>query len=445
MTCPSCAITAACCGWALLAGLLGAPAQAQTPAQPQALAPEAVGLSAQRLQRVDDFIARQQAEGKLAGAVTVVARRGQLVSMKAHGFADLATRRVMRADDIFQIQSMSKPVGVVALLMLLEEGRFLLSDPVARFLPEFANMTVAVAQADAPGGFVLVPARRAITLYDLLTHRAGFAGLPVTNSPADVLMRQARQQLPADGDYTLAASVQNLAGTPLDSQPGSGFKYGPAGEVIGRLVEVVAGQPLADFLHQRIFQPLGMVDTGFGVPPDQRARVVTAYARSADQRLVALPPDALAPRFHSTGGNLFSTPADYLRFCQMLLDGGAVLARPVGGGGGVGDGRGAPAGQRLLSRKSVELMTARHVDALPQVFMAGQQFGLGLAVRTAGGESGLLGSAGAYGWSGGYNTYFRIDPQEQLILMLFAQQAFRPPDVELQYGFHNTVMQAIID
>ena len=443
MTFPLCAMAVVWFGAALLAGLLGAPAQAQS----QASAPDAVGLSAQRLQRVDDFIARQQAEGKLAGAVTVVARRGQLVSMKAHGFADLASQRVMRPDDIFQIQSMSKPVGVVALLMLLEEGRFLLSDPVARFLPEFADMKVAVAQADAPGGFVLVPARRAITIHDLLTHRAGFAGLPVSNSPADVLMRRARQQLPADGDYTLAASVQNLAGTPLDSQPGSGFKYGPAGEVIGRLVEVVAGQPLADFLHQRIFQPLGMVDTGFGVPPDQRARVVTAYARSADQRLVALPPYALAPRFHSTGGNLFSTPADYLRFCQMLLDGGAVLARPVGGGGGggVGDGRGAPAGQRLLSRKSVELMTARHVDALPQVFMAGQQFGLGLAVRTAGGESGLLGSAGAYGWSGGYNTYFRIDPQEQLILMLFAQQAFRPPDMELQYGFHNTVMQAIID
>ena len=437
MTFTSCAVAAAWVGGALLAGLLGAPAQAQ----PQASAPEAVGMSAQRLQRVDDFIAHQQAEGKLSGAVTVVARRGQLVSMKAHGFADLATQRVMRPDDIFQIQSMSKPVGVVALLMLLEEGRFLLSDPVARFLPEFADMKVAVAQADAPGGFVLVPARRAITLHDLLTHRAGFAGLPAGNSPADVLMRRARQQLPADGDYTLAASVQNLAGTPLDSQPGSGFKYGPAGEVIGRLVEVMAGQPLADFLHQRIFRPLGMVDTGFSVPPAQRGRVVTAYARSADQGLVALPPYPLAPRLHSTGGNLFSTPTDYLRFCQMLLDGGVVTVPPAGGGSG-----GSRAtGPRLLSRKSVELMTARHVDALPQVFMAGQHFGLGVAVRAAGGESGLLGSPGAYGWSGGYNTYFRIDPQEQLILMLFAQQAFRPPDMELQYGFHNTVMQAISD
>ena len=437
MTFTSCAVAAVWVGGALLAGLLGASAQAQ----PQASAPEAVGMSAQRLQRVDDFIAHQLAEGKLAGAVTVVARRGQLVSMKAHGFADLATQRVMRPDDIFQIQSMSKPVGVVALLMLLEEGRFLLSDPVARFLPEFADMKVAVTQADAPGGFALVPARRAITIHDLLTHRAGFAGLPVSNSPADVLMRRARQQLPADSDYTLAASVQNLAGTPLDSQPGSGFKYGPAGEVIGRLVEVVAGQPLADFLHQRIFQPLGMVDTGFGVPPAQRGRVVTAYARSADGGLVALSPYPLAARLHSTGGNLFSTPTDYLRFCQLLLDGGAVVARPAGDSSGGG----RATGPRLLSRKSVELMTARHVDALPQVFMAGQQFGLGVAVRAAGGESGLLGSPGAYGWSGGYNTYFRIDPQEQLILMLFAQQAFRPPDMELQYGFHNTVMQAISD
>ena len=333
--------------------------------------------------------------------------------------------------------------------MLLEEGRFLLSDRVARFPPEFADMKMAVAQVDAPGGFVLVPTRRAITLHDLLTHRAGFAGLPASHSPADLLMRRARQQLPADSDYTLAASVQNLPGTPLGSQPGSAFKYGPVGEVIGWLVEVVADQPLAGFLHQRIVQPLGRVDTGFSVPPTQRGRVVTAYARSADQSLVALPPYPLAPRLHSTSGNLFSTPTDYLRFCQLLLDGGAVVAPPAGGGSGGCSGGGSggrrTTGPRLLSRKSVELMTARHVDALPQGFMAGQQFGLGVAVRAAGGESGLLGSPGAYGWSGGYNTYFRIDPQEQLILMLFAQQAFRPPDMELQYGFHNTVMQAISD
>ena len=414
-----------------LALLLAAPALAQS----RATEPEAAGMSAERLQRVDAFLARQQAQGKLAGAVTVVARRGQIVQFKAHGLADLETQRAMRPDAIFQIQSMSKPIATVAVLMLLEEGRFLLSDPVANFLPEFREMKVAVATAAAPTaapadaseGYVLVPAQRGITILDLLTHRAGFAGVPPSNSPAENLLRKARQTLPANGDFTLAQSVQNLASVALESQPGSVFKYGPSAEVLGRLVEVVSGRPIAEFLHDRIFQPLGMTDTSFVVPVDKHARVVSAYARSAEKKLVKVRQFSLAPRFHSTGGNLFSTPADYLRFCQMLLGGGELD------------------GQRLLSRKTVALMTARHVDALPLPFMAGQHFGLGVAVRNATGESGLIGSAGAYGWSGGFNTYFRIDPQEELILMLFAQQVFMPPDLELQYGFHNTVMQAIID
>ena len=403
--------------------MLDAPALAQL----QPARPEAGGMSAERLQRVDAFLVRQQAEGKLAGAVTVVARRGQFVHFKAHGLADLETHRAMRPDAIFQIQSMSKPIASVAVLMLLEEGRFLLSDPVANFLPEFRDMKVALAKPDAPDGHVLVPTQRGITILDLLTHRAGFAGVPPSNSAAENLLRKARQALPANGDFTLAQSVQSLASVPLESQPGSVFKYGPSAEVLGRLVEVVSGRPIADFLHDRIFQPLGMTDTSFVVPPEKHSRVVSAYARSAEKSLVKVRQFALAPRFHSTGGNLFSTPADYLRFCQMLLGGGELD------------------GQRLLGRKTVELMTARQVDALPLAFMAGQHFGLGVAVRNATGESGLIGSAGAYGWSGGFNTYFRIDPQEKLILMLFAQQVFMPPDLELQYGFHNTVMQAIID
>ena len=403
--------------------MLDAPALAQL----QPARPEAGGMSAERLQRVDAFLVRQQAEGKLAGAVTVVARRGQIVHFKAHGLADLETQRAMRPDAIFQIQSMSKPIASVAVLMLLEEGRFLLSDPVANFLPEFRDMKVALAKPDAPDGHVLVPTQRSITILDLLTHRAGFAGVPPSNSAAENLLRKARQALPANGDFTLAQSVQSLASVPLESQPGSVFKYGPSAEVLGRLVEVVSGRPIADFLHDRIFQPLGMTDTSFVVPPEKHSRVVSAYARSAEKSLVKVRQFALAPRFHSTGGNLFSTPADYLRFCQMLLGGGELD------------------GQRLLGRKTVELMTARQVDALPLAFMAGQHFGLGVAVRNATGESGLIGSAGAYGWSGGFNTYFRIDPQEKLILMLFAQQVFMPPDLELQYGFHNTVMQAIID
>jgi len=408
---------------AVLAMLTGLPAAAQMPTA----RPEAVGMSSERLLRVDAWVARMQAEGKLAGAVTAVARRGQIVSLKAHGLADIETQRAMRFDDIFQIQSMSKPIAVVAVLMLLEEGRFLLSDPVAKFLPEFRGMLVAVAKADAPDGFVLVPAQRGITIHDLLTHRAGFTGLPSSNTPAEALRRKAMQALPANFDFSLEQYVQNLAASPLESQPGSVFKYGPSADVLGRLVEVVSGRSIAAFLSERIFQPLAMADTSFMVPADKHARVVSAYARSADKGLVKLQPYSLAPRFQSTSGNLFSTAADYLRFCQMLLNGGEL------------DGR------RLLSRKSVELMTARHLEAFPMAFMAGQHVGLGVAVRTASGESGLIGSAGAYGWSGGYNTYFRIDPQEKLILIFMPQQQFVPPDLELQSGFHNTAMQALND
>ncbi len=389
--------------------------------------PEEVGISTERLNRIDGFLVRLQAEGKLTGAVTVVARRGRLVSLAAHGFADLEAKRPMRTDDIFQIQSMTKPIATVAALMLLEEGRFLLSDPVEKFLPEFHDMKVAVARAEAPEGYVLVPAERRVTIHDLLTHRAGFSGLPPGNSPVVALRRKAVQSLPPNENFTLEEYIKNLAASPLESQPGTTFKYGPATDVLGRLIEVVSGRPLDDFLRDRIFEPLGMVDTSFSVPVEKRARVAPAYQRSPTKGLVKLPPDSLAPRFISAGGNLFSTASDYLRFCQMLLNGGEL------------DGR------RLLSRKSVELMTARHVDVIPLPFLPGQYFGLGVAVQKADGDSGLLSSPGTFGWSGGYNTYFRIDPKEKLILIFLTQQAFSPTNLELQYGFQNTVMQAIAD
>ncbi len=396
-------------------------------AQPVPTKPELVGISSVRLKRVDAFMGRLQAEGKLAGAVTLVARRGQLVSLKAHGFADIENKRPMRTDDIFQIQSMTKPIASVMVLMLLEEGRFLLSDPVAKFLPEFGNMKVAVVKSDAPDGYVLVPAERNITIHDLLTHRAGFTGLPPSNSPAEILRRKAAQSLPKNGDFTLEEYTENLAASPLEAQPGATFKYGPSTVVLGRLIEVITGQTLDKALQDRIFKPLRMIDTSFVVPLEKQQRVAPAYSLSAEKILVKLPPDPLSPRFFSAGGNLWSTAADYLRFCQMLLNGGELD------------------GQRLLSRKSVELMTERHVDKILLPFTPGQYFGLGVGVRKTDGDSGVLGSPGSFGWSGGYNTYFRIDPHEKLIVMLFTQLAFSPTNLELQSGFHNTAMQAIDD
>jgi CubicO group peptidase (beta-lactamase class C family) len=389
--------------------------------------PEEAGMSTERLKRIDQFVARLEAEGKLAGAVTVVARRGQVVSIEAHGLADIETKRPMRTDDIFHLQSMTKPIATVAVLMLLEEGRFLLSDPVEKYLPEFHDMKVAVARADAPEGYGLVPAERAITIHDLLTHRAGFTGVPPSGGPAEALRRKAVQALPADGNFTLEEAVKNLAASPLDAQPGTIFRYGPSAVVLGRLVEVVSGRTLEQFFQERIFEPLGMKDTFFSVPESKRARVVPAYTTTPDKGLVKLPPDPRTTRFFSGGGNLYSTPADFLRFCQMLLNGGEFD------------------GHRLLGRKAVELMTTKTVETMTIPFMRGQYFGLGVAVQKADGESGLLGSPGTYGWSGSYNTYLRIDPHEQLILLFFTQQAFSPASLELQYGFQNSVMQAIVD
>ncbi len=272
--------------------LLSMTALAPSPALAQTapVKPEDVGMSSERLQRVDSLMARLQAQGRLAGAVTVVARRGRLVSSRAHGFADLETKRPMRTDDIFQIQSMTKPIATVMVLMLLEEGRFLLGDPVAKFLPEFADMKIAVGRPDAAGGHVLVPPKRAITILDLLTHRAGFTGLPARGSPAAALRAQAVKSLPPNGDFTLEAYVKHLASSPLDAEPGTEFRYGPSTIVLGRLIEVVTGQSLADALRDRIFVPLGMVDTSFVVPESQRDRVARPYARTPVHGLASCPP-----------------------------------------------------------------------------------------------------------------------------------------------------------
>ncbi len=394
--------------------------------------PEEVGLSAERLERVDEFIARLQREKKLAGAVTVIARHGKRVALKAHGFADVEAQRAMRVDDLFQLQSMTKPIATVAALQLVEQGRMQLTDPVARFLPEFAAMTVAVARADGSGDVDLVPASRPITILDLLTHRAGFAGgLPPGDSAADRLRRKAVETLPPASDLTVEHYVKHLAASPLDAQPGTVFRYGAATVVLGRVIEVVTGQTLDVALRERVLRPLGMTETFFTVPEAARARVAPPYALKPSQEqtqgLTRLPLDPMAPRFFSAGGNLFGTAMDYLRFCQMLLDGGEFQ------------------GTRVLSRKSVELMTATQVDPIPLRFLRGHAFGLGVAVQKAADETGLAGSPGTFGWSGGYNTYFRIDPVKKVIIMLFTQLEFSPFDLTLLHGFHDAAMRAVDD
>lgn len=341
--------------------------------------PETVGLASERLARIGPFVERLQSENKIAGAVTVVARRGQLVQFEAHGLADLESKRPMRADDIFALASMTKPIASAAVLMLVEEGRVLLSDPLEKFLPVFRDRKVAVAKTDAPGGYELVPAARSITIHDLLAHRSGFPGQPSDNRPAANLWRDGMRSLPADS--LLADYVDKLATLPLNAQPGAEWRYGASTTVLGRVIEVVSGKTLDVFLRERIFEPLGMIDTGFAVPAEKLGRLVPIYSRRGNGPLMKVASPSTSPRFLNASGGLFSTASDYVRFCQMLLNGGV---------------------------------------------------------------SGLLGSPGTYGWSGAYNTYFRIDPQENLILAIFQQQT-PANDQESTYGFQNLVMQALVE
>jgi len=406
-------------GIAFLGGCLMslAPAASTVPSIPAA----ELGMSGERLERLGAWVERMQSEGKISGAVTLVARRGQVVHHEVRGLSDLEGRRPMRGDDIFALASMTKPIASAGILMLVEEQKLLLSDPLEKFLPEFREPKVAVPKADAPNGHVQVPADRSITIHDLLTHSSGLA---TGVGPAGGRLREAMGTLSEDAG--LAERMKALATVPLVFQPGSAFLYGPSTDVLGRVIEVVSGQSLDVFLQERFFTPLGMKDTGFVVPAEKHSRVAVIYTSTSGSPLSRAQQRITGRWLHSAGGGLFSTAPDYLRFCQMLLNGGEFE------------------GRRLLSRKSIELMTARHVDAIPISFLRGQYFGLGVAVQEDDGKSGLLSSAGAYGWSGAYNTYFRIDPKEELILILMVQRT--PGNIlELQYGFHNLVMQALVE
>jgi CubicO group peptidase (beta-lactamase class C family) len=410
--------------WLMLLGFSAGVSAAQSVAPLPVASPEAVGMSSERLERLDAFVGDLIHRDRIAGAITAIARRGRLVHWKAQGMADIASHRAMRQDDIFAFASMTKPVTAAAVMLLVEEGRLRLSDPLEKFLPEFRAMKVAVPDPHAPEGYVLEPAKRSITIHDLLTHRSGFMGPPASRSPAAVLERKIAQGWPKNP--TLAQYAIGVAQAPLDNQPGAAWEYGASFAVLGRVIEVVSGQSFPEFLRQRLFEPLRMVDTGFVVPEQQRSRVVTRYEAKLGGGLEASAPSFGEGSFPSGSGGLFSTASDYLRFCQMLLNGGELD------------------GHRMLSRKSIELMASPHVAAIPLSFLPGQGYGLGVAVQQPGGEGGVLGSPGTYGWSGAYNTYFRIDPHEQLIVLLLVQLS-PANDLEIQYGFQNVAMQAIVD
>ena len=390
--------------------------------------PEEVGVSAERLQRLTQMIKRRIDAGDLAGAVTLVARRGKIVHLSAQGVSDVESKQPMTTANMFRIASMTKPVVGVAIMMLVEDGRLRLNDPVSRFIPEFRNMKVGVLQptsgraggtpAAAPS-FYTVPAQREITIKDLLTHTSGLGSGPMGDSDIAKVARK-------DGE-TLAQYIPRLGGTTLEFQPGTRWTYSPGAgfETLGRIVEIASGMPLDRFLRTRIFDPLGMKDITFWPTDAQWPRVATVYTRSPNGLTKAVMPNDTMSRnvyFRGSGG-LYSTAEDYIPLGIMLANGGELN------------------GKRLLSRKTVEMMTAAHVpDTLPGR-PAGEGYGLSVRVVTNHAARNTMLSDGTFGWTGAQGTHFFVDPKEQLTAVLMVQTS----NQEIIRDFEDLVEQTIVD
>jgi CubicO group peptidase (beta-lactamase class C family) len=399
-----------------------------------AVKPESVGLSSSRLERIATAVQRSIGSGRIAGAVTLVVRRGQTAWFRAQGMADREAGTPMRTDTLFRICSMTKPITSVAVMMLYEEGHFLLDDAVSRHLPEFKNQKVFVKPPS--GEPYTIPATREITIRDLLRHTSGLTyhwnpDIGARYRDANV----AHGVLPYDG--TIEDSVKRLAALPLLFNPGERFEYSLGVDVLGRLVEVVSGKTLDAFLRERLFVPLGMTDTHFYPPEEKRSRLATAYTWYPDKGLARFPdtpiaegsfvysadyPYAGARKLFAGGAGLVSSAGDYARFCQMMLDGGRAGGEP------------------LLSRKSVELMTHDQLGRISPDL----GFGLGFGVEGVKAPLSELGSAGQYDWGGFFYTAFRIDPQEQMIVV-FMGQLHPTGDLTLDGQVHALAYQAIVD
>jgi CubicO group peptidase (beta-lactamase class C family) len=393
---------------ALLFGALLWAAPALT-AQPLPVAlPEDVGMSASRLERLDDALQAYVDEGRLPGGVALVLRRGSVVYRNAFGHRDREAGDAMEVTDRFRIASQTKALVSVAIMMLQEEGRLLIGDPVGRYLPAYARTTVAVE--DEGGGYQVVEARRAVTLRDLLTHTAG---VDYGGGAAAAEWEEAGVQgwYFAHRSEPVRATVDRIAGLPFRRHPGEAFVYGYATDILGAVVEAVSGLSLDAFLRSRILEPLEMDATSFYVPPEARDELATVYNLRRGEALSRAPDGpgmqtqgeyVDGPRRSFSGGaGLVSTAGDYARFLQMLLNGGTLN------------------GRRILSPKTVELMIANHVgDLFPG---PGVGFGLGFSVVEDLGARGVPGSVGEFGWGGAYHSTYWVDPLEELVVVYLTQ------------------------
>ena len=373
---------------------------------------EDIGLSTKRLSRIDGWMDRLVADGKLAGLSVAVMRHGQVAYSRATGLADMARGTPFAADTIVRIYSMTKPLTSTAIMMLYEEGRFQLDDPISRFLPGFANQRVATG--GSRGKIDSVPAVRDITFRDLLTHTSGLTYGFMESTAVDAMYRDTGVDFQTS-ETSLAEVVDLLAACPLIAQPGTQWNYSVATDVLGRLVEVISGQPFDQFLAERVIGPLGMVDTGFDVPAGKLGRFAANYARHPKTGALMLIDDPQKSRYGSPrtvcsgGGGLVATAGDYLRFCRFMLNKGELD------------------GVRLLGRKTVELMTSNHLDGdmaamgMPRFSesnYAGIGFGLGFSVTLDPARAQILGSAGEYAWGGAASTAFWCDPAEDMAVVL---------------------------
>ena len=409
-----------------------------------AAAPEEVGMSSERLDRLTAAMQHYADEGRIAGGAGIIVRNGKVAYHQAFGNADVEKGVAMRTDHIFRIASMTKAVTSVAVMILFEEGHFLLDDPVAKYLPAFdREMMVLVDLEDPASGersYRLEPANRPITIRHLLNHTSGITyGFFGQEHIAEIYEDSGISDGLIQTEGTIGEMVQKLAQQPLAVQPGEEWQYGLSTDVLGRLVEVVSGMPLDRFFRERIFIPLGMRDSHFFLPDDKVSRLAPVYTPNGRGGIERLSTDSVmighalfsttyhyrGPRtYYSGGAGLVSTTTDYARFLQMLLNGGVLE------------------GARLLSPKTVQLMTSNQIGDLN--LGTGVKFTLGFALDLGPGHSGNIGSRGVYSWGGFFNTRFWVDPREELVGVIMTQR-YPNNDVDILSKFRVMMYQSIVE
>ncbi len=390
--------------------------------------PEDVGMSSERLVRIQEMLQRRIAAGEMAGASAVVVRKGKVVYQTYQGVMDLESKKPVTADTMFRVASMTKPITSAALMMMVEEGKVHLNDPVSRYIPEFKSLKVAVqsgpaAPAATTGGrggapqFYTMPPTREVTVKDLLTHVSGLASGTMSNSTVQTIARKQGEKL---ADY-----IPRLGVTALEFQPGTRWAYSAqAGhDTLGRIVEIASGMPLDKFFQTRIFDPLGMKDIAFWPSDANWPRVASVYNLAQGKLNKNANPNGMSsPIYFMGSGGLISTPLDYIPFGAMLANGGSLN------------------GKQVMGKKTVEMMSAMHVpDTLPGRG-PGEGYGLGVRVVTDHAKNGTMLSNGTFGWSGVYGTHFFVDPVEGVVGVLMVQTA----NQEVNRDFENLVAQAIV-